>query len=65
MSMDELIELFSLEKCSLKKTGLSSTMKKRKWFNHKYIQEKSNEELTELFMPILEEKGIKADKSTW
>ena len=62
MSMDELIELFSLEKCS--KSGAKFDYEKGKWFNHKYIQEKSNEELTELFMPILEEKGIKADKST-
>ena len=30
-------------------------------FNHKYIQNKSNEELTELFLPILQEKGISAD----
>jgi glutamyl-tRNA synthetase len=62
MSMDELIELFSLEKCS--KSGAKFDYEKGKWFNHKYIQEKSNEELTELFMPTLEEKGIKADKST-
>ena len=62
MSMDELIELFSLEKCS--KSCAKFDYEKGKWFNHKYIQEKSNEELTELFMPILEEKGIKADKST-
>ena len=59
MSMDDLIKLFSLEKCS--KNGAKFDFEKGKWFNHKYIQNKSNEELTELFLPILQEKGISAD----
>ena len=62
LSMDELIQLFSLEKCS--KSGAKFDYEKGKWFNHKYIQEKSNEELTTLFMPILKEKGIEADPAT-
>ena len=62
LSMDELIKLFSLEKCS--KSGAKFDYEKGKWFNHKYIQEKSNEELTTLFMPILKEKGIEADPAT-
>ena len=57
--MDDLIKLFSLEKCS--KNGAKFDFEKGKWFNHKYIQNKSNEELTELFLPILQEKGISAD----
>ena len=59
LSMDDLIKLFSLEKCS--KNGAKFDFEKGKWFNHKYIQNKSNEELTELFLPILQEKGIFAD----
>ena len=55
LSMDDLIKLFSLEKCS--KNGAKFDFEKGKWFNHKYIQNKSNEELTELFLPILQEKG--------
>ena len=59
LSMDDLIKLFSLEKFS--KNGAKFDFEKGKWFNHKYIQNKSNEELTELFLPILQEKGISAD----
>ena len=59
LSMDDLIKLFSLEKCS--KNGAKFDFEKGKWFNHKYIQNKSNEELTALFLPILQEKGISAD----
>ena len=59
LSMDDLIKLFSLEKCS--KNGAKFDFEKGKWFNHEYIQNKSNEELTELFLPILQEKGISAD----
>ena len=56
ISMDELINLFSLEKCS--KSGAKFDFEKGKWFNHQYIQLKSNEEIAKLYYPILEEKGI-------
>jgi len=55
-SMQELISLFSLEKCS--KSGAKFDFKKGIWFNHEYIQSKSNEEITALFLPFLKEKGI-------
>jgi glutamyl-tRNA synthetase len=58
LSMDELIELFSLERCS--KSGAKFDYEKGKWFNHKYIQMKSNAELAELFMPILKAHGAEA-----
>jgi glutamyl-tRNA synthetase len=51
LSIDELIALFSLEKCS--KSGAKFDFKKGEWFNHQYIQLKSNEEVAELFLPIL------------
>ncbi len=57
-SMDELIESFSLERVG--KAGSRFDPEKAKWYNHQYLQEKSNQELTQLFQPILHEKGIKA-----
>ena len=56
MSMDELIQLFSLDRVS--KSGAKFDYEKGKWFNHQYIQLKGNEEIAKLFYPILEEKGI-------
>jgi len=58
LSLEELIELFSLEKCS--RNGAKFDYKKGEWFNHHYIQQKSNEALAELFLPVLKEKGIRA-----
>ena len=58
MSMQELVDLFSLERCS--RSGAKFDYEKGKWFNHKYIQEKSNEELAGLFLPELEAHGIDA-----
>ena len=60
LSMDELIKLFSLERCS--RSGAKFDYEKGKWFNHKYIQEKSNEELAALFMPELAARGISAEQ---
>ena len=58
MSMDDLIKLFSLEKCS--KSGAKFDYEKGKWFNHKYIQLKDNKELADMFMPVLAEHGVTA-----
>ena len=52
--MEELIKQFSLDRVS--KAGAKFDYEKGKWFNHQYLQMKSNEELAELFMPILESK---------
>ena len=53
-SMQELIEQFSLERVS--KSGAKFDYEKGKWFNHKYLQEKSNEELAKIFKEIVKEK---------
>ena len=53
-SIDELIQQFSLDRVS--KSGAKFDYEKGKWFNHQYLQLRSNEELAELFMPILKEK---------
>lgn len=56
MSMDELIELFSIEKVG--KSGSRFDPEKAKWFNAQYLHHKSGEELAEMFRPILIEKGV-------
>ncbi len=59
MSMEELINYFDLTRCS--KAGAKFDYEKGKWFNHQYIQKKDNKEVAALFMPILENHGVKAD----
>lgn len=59
ISMDELIQLFDLSRCS--KAGAKFDFKKGIWFNHQYIQRKSDLELAKLFMPTLEEYNIHID----
>ncbi len=56
MSMQELIDKFSLEHCS--KSGAKFDFEKGKWFNHKYLQELPDAQLAELFKPILRENGV-------
>ena len=58
-TMQELIQQFSLERVS--KSGAKFDYEKGKWFNHQYLQLKSNEELAEQFLPYLEAKGVTAD----
>ncbi len=58
-SMNELIQAFSLERVG--KAGSRFDPEKAKWYNHQYLVEKSDEELAELYQPILNEKGISAD----
>jgi len=53
-TMDELIREFSLDRVS--KSGAKFDYEKGKWFNHQYLIQKSDEELAELFLPILELK---------
>ena len=60
-TMAELIEQFSLERVS--KSGAKFDYEKGKWFNHQYLQLRSNEELAEQFVPYLEAKGVTADAS--
>ncbi len=60
-SMQELIEQFSLDRVS--KSGARFDYEKGKWFNHQYLQMKTDEELADLYMPILASKGIQADKA--
>lgn len=58
MSLEEMVKLFDLKRCS--KSGAKFDYKKGIWFNHTYIQQKSNEEIAELFVPVLKEHGVEA-----
>ncbi|MCQ2347333.1 MAG: glutamate--tRNA ligase [Paludibacteraceae bacterium] len=63
-TMDELIQQFSLDRVS--KSGARFDYEKGKWFNHQYLQLRSNEELAQLFMPVLEAKlGSDSSISPW
>ena len=55
-SMQELIDNFSLDRVS--KSGARFQPDKAKWFNAQYMHHKSDEELAELFQPILRENGV-------
>ena len=52
-TMDELIKDFCLDRVS--KSGAKFDYEKGKWFNHQYLQLRSNEELAEMFRPVLDE----------
>jgi glutamyl-tRNA synthetase len=60
-SLDELIKEFDLKRVS--KSGAKFNPDKTKWFQQQYMQTKSDTELTDFFIPILEEKGISSEKS--
>lgn len=59
-SMNELIESFNIERVN--KAGAKYDHDKTKWFNQQYLRAKSNEELTELLMPMLAEQNISSTK---
>lgn len=53
-SLEELIETFSLERVN--KSGARFDPEKTKWYNHQYLQKKSDKELASLFAPIITDK---------
>jgi glutamyl-tRNA synthetase len=55
-SMEELIAAFSIERVG--KSGSRFDPEKAKWFNARYFQMKSDDELVALFMPVINEKGF-------
>lgn len=55
-SLDELVKEFSLAKVS--KSGARFDFEKAKWYNQQYLRKRSDEELAELLIPVLEEKGV-------
>lgn len=55
-SLDELVKLFDITKCQ--KSGARFDYQKAVWFNHEYILRKSNEEIADLFAPIVAGNGV-------
>ena len=56
-SLEELVASFSLER--VVKSGARFNADKAKWYNKEYLRTKSVAELTDLYIPMLEEKGMK------
>lgn len=56
MSLDEMVSLFDITKCS--KAGAKFDYQKGIWFNHEYMLKKSNEEIAALFAPIVANNGV-------
>ena len=50
-SMDELIKEFSFDHCS--KKGAKFDFEKGKWFNHEYLMNMADDELAQVFKPVL------------
>ena len=55
-SLEELIGAFSLERVI--KSGARFNADKAKWYNKEYLRTKSVEELTSLYIPVLEAQGL-------
>ena len=55
-SLEELIGAFSLERVI--KSGARFNADKAKWYNKEYLRTKSVEELTSLYIPVLESHGL-------
>ena len=56
-SLEELVQAFSLER--VVKSGARFNADKAKWYNKEYLRTKNAAELAELYIPLLEEKGLK------
>jgi len=61
-TMDELIAAFTIDRVG--KSGSRFDPDKAKWFNARYFHMKSDEELADLFMPLVKEKGFSPDRAT-
>ena len=55
--IDELVPVFSLDRVI--KSGARFNLDKAKWFNKEYLRMKTTDELTDLFIPVLESHGVK------
>lgn len=58
-SLDELAKEFSLVRVN--KSGARFDPDKARWFNQQYLKLRTNEELCQLFMPIIHKKGFSPD----
>lgn len=60
--LDELIKEFSLER--VQKGGARFDPDKTKWYNHQYLQQKSDQELASLFIPELRKRKLSDSLTT-
>ena len=58
-SMEELITEFSIDHCSRK--GAKFDFEKGKWFNHEYLMNMDDNELAQMFKPVLAQHGVNVD----
>ena len=56
-TLPELVEAFSLDK--VQKAGAKFNPEKAKWYNKEYLRLKTTAQLTDLFIPVLENHGCK------
>lgn len=56
-TIGELVDVFSLDRVI--KSGARFNPEKAKWYNKEYLRMKSDDELTELFIPVLEAHDFK------
>jgi glutamyl-tRNA synthetase len=59
-SMKQLTDAFSIE--HIHKAGAKFDFEKAKWFNHQYLVKLPDSELADMLLPLLNEKGIHAQK---
>ena len=57
-SLEQFVEAFDITKCS--KSGAKFDYQKGMWFNHEYILRKSDDEIAQLFAPIVANNGVEA-----
>ena len=57
-TLEQLVQAFDITRCS--KAGAKFDYQKGIWFNHEYILQKSNEEIANLFAPIVANNGVDA-----
>jgi glutamyl-tRNA synthetase len=58
-SMEELVQLFSLERAG--KSGSRFDPEKAKWFNQQYLRKKMPSELAEELIPLLKDRNLELD----
>ena len=62
MTMQELIDKFSIEHCS--RAGAKFAYEKGRWFNHEYLQAIPDERLADLFKPVMRAHGVDPEMFT-
>ena len=58
-NLEELVKKFDITK--VQKGGAQFSPEKAKWFNQQYIKKTSAEDLTDIIIPLIKEKGIDID----